>query len=341
MTSDDDLIPESVLDQAIAWAVRLHDSPNDMAARTELERWLAQGDMHRHAWAKTQKAWIQMGQVPATFAREWPRRHAGQARGGPSLAGSGPVESFPAVPRRRFGLRSAVVALAACLLIALAIPSLQVWISADYVTAVAETRRISLEDGSTVYLAADSAIAVNLKEGRRQLTLLRGEAYFEVAPDRSRPFSVRADDLNVTVTGTAFDVGFTERSFSIAVASGSVRVSRLGLKETGTVDLSPGQGVLIDRATGAGSDTAPTDRTVGAWRAGRLIVENTLLTDVVATIGRYRRGAIVIMDDALREKRVTGGYDLRDPEGALRVLVAPYGGTVREYTPWLLVLTTD
>src|SRR5262245_42247398 len=153
MTSDDNLIPEPVLDQAVAWAVRLHDSPDDTAARAEFEGWLAQGDVQARAWAKTQKAWVQMGQVPAAFAQEWPTRR---------------VASFPVAPRRRYGLRSAVAGLAACLLVALAIPTLRVWISADYATAVAETRQVPLEDGSTIHLGADSAVAVNLKEGERQ-----------------------------------------------------------------------------------------------------------------------------------------------------------------------------
>lgn len=341
MTSGNDLIPDPVLDQATGWAVRLHESPNDKAAQAEFAVWLAQGDVHARAWAKTQNALLQMGQIPAAFAHEWPRRRAGLATGEVTLLGRSPTYAFPPVRNPRSGVRSVAVALAACLLLALAVPSLQLWLAADYVTSVAETRQVPLEDGSTIHLGADSAIVVKLQENRRQVTLLRGEAYFEVAPDRSRPFTVSADDLEVTVTGTAFDVAMTDRSLSVAVASGAVHVSRPGLKETGAVELAPGQGLLIDRATGAATDTAPSDGTVGAWRSGRLIVENALLTDVVAAIDRYRSGAVVIMDDTLREKRVTGGYDLRDPERALRVLVAPYNGTVREYTPWLLVLSGE
>jgi transmembrane sensor len=340
MASQDDLIPEPVLDQATAWAIRLHDAPDDEVARAELEEWLAQSDAHARAWARTKKAWLQMGQVPAAFAHEWPRRRSARARARTAMFGRGRAEHLHPAPRRRFGLRRVVFGLAACLAVALVLPSAQIWISADYMTAVAEIRQVALEDGSTVHLGADSAIEVKFADRWRQVTLLRGEAFFEVAPDRARPFSVHADDLDVTVTGTAFDVGFTERSFSVAVASGSVRVSRAGLGSSGAVDLTPGQGILIDRATGERTDTAPSPRTVAAWRTGRLIVENAPLPEVVAAIGRYRSGAIYVADAALREKRVTGGYDLRDPERALRLLVAPYGGIVTEYTPWLLVLSS-
>jgi transmembrane sensor len=331
MTSDDELIPDAILDQATAWIVRLQESPNDKAARAEFKGWLAQSDVHARAWAKSKRAWGRMGQVPSAFAHEWPRRT--------SHGGSAAV--CPGFRPRRLGVRYAVIGLAACLFVALLLPSAQVWLIADYATAVAETSQISLEDGSTVHLGADSAMAVEFGAARRQVTLLRGEAYFDVVSDRERPFSVHADDLDVTVTGTAFDVGITDRSFSVTVGSGSVRVSRPGLKESGAVVLAPGQGLWIDRATGEASDTTTAGRTIAAWRSGHLIVENAPLTDVVAAIARYRRGVVVVADDALREKRVTGGYDLHDPERALRLLVAPYGGTVRQYTPWILVLSGD
>ncbi len=80
---------------------------------------------------------------------------------------------------------------------------------------------------------------------------------------------------------------------------------------------------------------------VASWRGGRLIAENVLLTDVVSTIGRYHAGSILVASAGMRAKRVTGVYDLRDPAGALRILAAPYGGTVREITPYLMVLTAD
>jgi transmembrane sensor len=305
--------------------VRLHDAPGDVSLRAGFADWLAQSEVHARAWAQTRQAWTHLGQVLPEFAHEWPRRIA-----------------FARPLARRGSRRRALAAaagLAACLLLALGLSPIRVALLADHATAVAETRQIALADGSTVHLGASSAIDVRFSDGRRRVTLLRGEAFFEVTPDHARPFSVRAADLDVTVTGTAFDVGFTENSFAVAVARGAVRVSRAGLGATGSVDLAPGQGLIIDRKSGTHTDTTPAPRTIAAWRGGQLIVENMPLTEVVAQLGRYHPGLILVADDALRDKRVTGGYDLHDPQSALRLLVAPYGGTVRAYTPWMLVLS--
>jgi transmembrane sensor len=328
MTVDDDLIPDPVLQRASAWALRLQAAPHDAALRADLAAWVAESDVNARAWRLTQKAWRLTGHAQLAFAHEWPSRQA-----------PGPPAARPS--RVRFGIRAAVLGLAACLLLVLALPSIQVRLAADYRTTVGESRRLLLEDGSTVHLASDSAIAVAFGASGREVHLLRGEAFFEVVPDSRRRFSVRAGDLSAIVTGTAFDVGLTEHSFSVAVAGGSVRVERAGTPGQGAVDLGPGQGVIIDRATGRPTDIGLPPHSVAAWRAGRLIVENAPLIDVVETIGRYHPGIVLVASNALREKRVTGVYDLGDPRSALRILSAPYGGTVRELTPWLLMLSAN
>lgn len=350
MTLDDDLIPDPALEKASSWALRLQGAPDDSGLRAAVSAWIAESDVNARAWALTQKAWRLTGGAKAAFAHEWPaapprQRPVPQRPLQETAATRRPPLSRPSSSRppahRRAGIRAATLAFAACLLLVLALPSIQLRLASDHRTEVGESRRLSLDDGSVVHLAPDSAIAVAFAAGARDVILLRGEAFFEVAPDRNRPFSVRAGDLDATVTGTSFDVGLTDRSFSVAVATGSVRVAQAGKPAESAVDLGPGQGVVVDRATGRTTDMSLAPSSVAAWRAGRLIVENARLTDVVETIGRYRAGGIVVASASLRGKRVTGVYDLNDPDGALRVLAAPYGGAVRAFTPYLLVLSAD
>jgi transmembrane sensor len=78
---------------------------------------------------------------------------------------------------------------------------------------------------------------------------------------------------------------------------------------------------------------------VASWRDGQLFVDNVTVSQVVDELQRYQKGWIVIADDRLAAQRVTGLYDLRDPGRALRALVQPSGGTVREITPFLHVLS--
>ncbi|WP_296346416.1 FecR domain-containing protein [Reyranella sp.] len=340
MSGDDDMIPDRVLEAASAWAFRLQDAPDDAGLRAELADWLAESDVHAEAWALTQRAWQVTGQARAAFAHEWPTASSTRSVVSRPTVSHGQSNVTP-LRRRRFGVRVTALAIAACLLLVFALPVLRVQLNASHATSVAEMREVSLEDGSRVTLAASSAISVSFAAGAREVTLLEGAAYFEVAPDRARPFTVRAGPVSTTVTGTAFDVAMTDRTVSVAVASGSVRVARTDNLSSSLADLGAQQGVVVDRSSGTVVETALQPGTVAAWRKGRLIVENALLTDVVAALDRSHAGSIVVASESLRGKRVTGVYDLADPAGALRVLSAPYGGVVRAFTPYLLVLSVD
>src|SRR5262249_27359208 len=85
-------------------------------------------------------------------------------------------------------------------------PGMLVRLEADYLTSTAELRTIELADGSTVALAGASAIAVSFTGGGRQVTLVEGEAFFNVKADATRPFEVVASSVRTTVVGTIFDV---------------------------------------------------------------------------------------------------------------------------------------
>ena len=80
-----------------------------------------------------------------------------------------------------------------------------VW-TADQRTLAGEQRVLTLDDGSRVTLAGDSAINLDLTDHQRRVTLLRGRVYFQVAPDPQRPFLVEAGEARVRVTGTRFEV---------------------------------------------------------------------------------------------------------------------------------------
>ncbi len=81
----------------------------------------------------------------------------------------------------------------------------RVW-GADQRTAAGEQRVLTLDDGSRLTLAGDSAINLDLVDHQRHVTLLRGRAYFQVASDPHRPFLVEAGEARVRVTGTRFEV---------------------------------------------------------------------------------------------------------------------------------------
>jgi transmembrane sensor len=306
----DDALPEALLQAAAEWHFRLRAAPQDEVLQTGFDAWLAEDARHADAWLLAQRGWSLAGECDA-------------------------MAVSPPAPRRMTRSLAAMVLLAACLGLALIWPDFTGF-GADYSTGTGQSRAVALSDGSTIVLDAGSAVDAAIDAARRNITLRRGEAYFAVTPDAARPFVVRAGDLSVTVTGTAFSVGMTERSYTVAVAEGAVTV-RHGVQEA--VALSPGERLEIDLKSGAVHVDAIDRAAIAAWRSGRLAVQDAALGDVVSAIRRHHRGLILTPDPALLERKVTGVFDLRDAPRALQALAGPYGARVAQYSPYLIVFS--
>lgn len=281
-------LPARVLTEAADRLLALRAAPDDPARQSEARAWVEAHPDHRRAWGLAERAWVAAGDA---LDRPLPR----------------------AVNRNR-GRRIAA-ALAACLALAFALPEVRVRLAADAVTPAGAGRTLALDDGSTVALAGDSALAVDLDGAARRLRLLRGAAYFEVAPDAARPFTVAAGAVTVTVRGTGFAVGRGDAVTTVAVAHGRVEVR----SEGETAVLAPGERLEIGETGRRLSAVDPAD--VALWRADRLAVRDAPLGEVLDAIARRHGGGYLIGGD-LRARRVTGVFDLSDPERALVALLA-------------------
>lgn len=309
-------------DQALDWFLRLQAAPGDAQLRAGMEQWCAADEANAKAYRKAERVWQMSAQLAPTTQAQWPVE--------PQLA---PVVALPSRPkRRRYWLGGAI---AACLVIALA-PSLSLRLQADYLTAAGETRDVTLADGSRVQLDGDSAIAVAYAGDRREVKLIRGQAFFKVMPDKSKPFHVRAEALDVMVTGTAFNVDIGAGQMRVAVQEGSVRVDDWRTAKALATQLTPGDRLDYHDGQARVARFAPAQ--TAAWRQGQVIADDTPVSDVVAELRRYTPGLVVLRNDDLGGKRVTGVYDLRKPLSALRAVVQPHGGKVESYGPWVIVL---
>jgi transmembrane sensor len=315
------------LEEAMDWLMRLRDAPADRALQAQLQDWVDSDPAHARAWERARMTWQIMSEVPPATAESW------QAGGPAEHRGRRVVRR---VPVRRGWL--ALTALAACLLLLLG-PTAYLHLNADHVTRTAELQRVTLADGSVVHLAPKSAIKAGFTEGQRHVELLAGEAFFEVVPNPDRPFTVKAEGLDVIVLGTSFDVRLAAQSLTVGVRSGQVGVRYDRGDPPLDAQLGPGERVIVERASATATrDKRPPDQ-IAAWRDHHLFVSNATVADVVEELRRYHNGWIVIADDLLAHERVTGLYDLRDPDRALRALVEPAGGQVRSMTPLLRVLS--
>ncbi|WDY57733.1 FecR family protein [Pseudomonas sp. PSKL.D1] len=305
-------------DQALDWLLRIQQAPHDAQLRAELAQWCASDTANAEAYGKAERVWRLTGQVAPTTAAQWPEPQSAK------------VIELPVRKQRRWWLGAAV---AACLMVALA-PSLSLRLQSDYRTADGETRSITLADGSVVQMDGDTAIAVDYSAGHRDVRLLTGQAFFEVAPDKNKPFHVRADGLRVTVTGTAFNVQLRPGRVGVDVQHGSVRVE----DQAHVLAAALTAGQRLRYVDGQAQVQAFQPSQAAAWRQGQLIADRTPVRELVEELARHVPGKVLLRDEALGNKRVTGVYDLLKPEAALRAVITPHGGKVHSYGPWLLVL---
>lgn len=307
--------------QVIDWLFRLKAAPDDQALRAEFDAWLARSDRHRKAYETITAIWRDAEELPPAVS---PRRRPGEV-----------PKAFGARPRLR-RVCYAAAAMAACLVVILAWPALQLRLAADHVTGIAELRELVLDDGSRVTLDAASAVAIDYSAGRRAVNLLSGQAFFDVIPLPDRPFVVAASDVNVRVTGTSFSVGMSDMGVAVAVETGKVSVSR-GAGELAA--LTVGQRLRVDPDGTAHRESVKPDD-VSAWRGRRIVVHEATVRDVVEQIGRHVPGVIVFGDREIAERRVTGVIDLWRPAEALHAVVDLQQGKILQITPYLTVISS-
>ncbi|MGU3494786.1 FecR family protein [Xanthobacteraceae bacterium A53D] len=251
---------------------------------------------------------------------------------------------LPAPRPRRLGLAWASAAAAVLLVLAGTLygPGLLLNLRADYVTATAERREITLPDGSRMTLDAASAVALDFADGRRTVRLLAGEAFFDVVHDTAHPFKVDGRYGEVTVTGTAFAVRTGAREDEVVLARGAVEVQALpragALARAGApARLAPGDMASISESGVSAVRQVDTARHL-AWLEGRLSFSRRPMGAVLDDLRRYYDGTILVMDGDLLERAVSGSYRLDDPALVVRSLAEATGVRLDTLPGGLLVL---
>ncbi|WP_281932545.1 FecR family protein [Methylocystis iwaonis] len=206
---------------------------------------------------------------------------------------------------------------------------------ADYSTGVGERRTVTLTDGSRVELDSHSAIAVRFEAGLRRVTLLSGEAWFEVAPIASRPFVVEAAGGTVTALGTAFDVALQKNGARVAVSEHAVAVASGGER----LIVETRQETSYEADTPARAPVSVAAENVAAWRRGALVVEDRSLGEALTILGRYRYGYVFCLRASTCARRVSGVFSTAEPLTTLREIEFFLGLRAIHLTNYLIFLT--
>lgn len=327
-----DGVKDKADEEALHWLIALEEAEDDADMLARFRAWLSASTDNLRAWDEARHVWNLVGEAKAVPADDVIALAAGER-----------IASRHVPGRRRAWMtaRRSLLAGAGLMAICLAVvvqPTIDIWLSADYSTGIAQSLEVRLDDGSTVHLGADSAIQVRFEPSVRRVTLLSGEAFFEVAADAERPFRVDAGEVETTVLGTAFNVALSADAVSVAVDHGRVGVAATHQDAALSAPLGAGDWVRVAHG-GAVERGMDAGELAGGWRSGMLVVRDRPVGDVVDEIRRHYRGRIVLAAADFADLRVTGVYDLNDPVEALRAVAEAHGARLWQVSPWLTVVS--
>ncbi|WP_347303020.1 FecR domain-containing protein [Croceibacterium sp. TMG7-5b_MA50] len=309
-------------DEATAWAARMDAGPLADADRIALDRWLAADPLNKGALLRAQAMLCLIYEAPD---------RAAEMDGGPAAVAPQAEAPGIAAPARRwrwpvgFAATAAVAAAAATLLLLPGKP-----VSADYATRTGEVRRVALDDGSRAIINTASEVEIEIGSTRRVVTLAHGEAWFNVAKDRERPFTVQAGPIRVTAVGTAFAVRRNSGSATVTVTEGRVEI-RNTADPHHIVSAGAGEATTIAFAPRLPAPRIrPARESALAWRDGDIVLDGMTLQAAVDEFNRYNIRKVTIASPQIARKSMVGYFRINQPEQFAAAAAGLVGGSVEQ-----------
>lgn len=296
MSEDEERSAGQLREEAAWWFAHMRGPQADQD-RAAFEQWLARGALHRAAYNRVAERFAE-GKHLKDYYRTERRRRLVKIGAGAALL----VSLYPALTLLTKGGSHPITA------------PRGMYDRGQFVTVVGQVRSIKLADGSRILLDSDSLVAVRFDAQRRVIDLRRGRARFDVAHE-TRPFSVTANAIEVTATGTVFDVSLTNRNVvDVHLIRGTVGVARRAANDAASpqppIILHAGQSARLSDNGRLARSAAQSDDI--AWPALRLEFDRTRLADVVERSNRNSLETIVVPDPAIANLRVSGTFRADD-----------------------------
>ena len=305
-------VSSQVLDEAIAWQLRLGDGAESTQICNELQRWLNQSTEHAKAWAQLGGIDQQLDAINSPSARIALQISANSGR-------------------RTVGRAFLGLVLLGVLGVGMALQSqpLPVWL-ADQRTGAGRQQSLTLADNSHVRLNSRSALDIRFDQQERRLFLHSGEVLVETAPGNDpRPFIVETQQGDLRALGTRFIVRREGEATRLIVLESAVAALPGGLQAGRTV--RAGEQVVMHRDHLDDNQQAPL--AADAWSRGMLVVEDLPLGDLLAKLAEYRHGYLGL-DPSLESLRISGSFPLHDTDRALAALPPSLPVQIKRHTDW-------
>jgi transmembrane sensor len=299
------MVMAKIDEDALAWMLRQSERPLTAEEQAAFDAWHDADVRHSGAYLRAQAIWAALD----TTALQKDMR--------PS-PGTLAAESNPSILSHKTSRRALLIGGASGLTAAAIAGVFALPKHADGTvlkTAVGEFRKVPLADRSVASLNSASHIEVSMTAKARRVILTEGEAWFEVAKDPEKPFSVEAGNVRIQAVGTAFSVRRRDTGADVMVTEGVVLAWTDGGSGERRKMVAGEEAFIPDHAAEITVSAAPAEiERKLAWRDGNLVFDNDTLLSAVDDFNRYNAQKLVIADPALREERFFGQYKIDAPQ---------------------------
>ncbi len=314
---------EDIRIRAADWLMQKHVSDDwSKADQVALDQWLAQSPAHLLAYWRLDAAWSRTERLAAL--------------GRPARVRAVFEDVGKVIP---FLIRAAAVVLLAAVSFVAFTQFENHPAGERYVTSVGGHETIKLADGTLIELNTDTALRLLSAPDRRQVWLEKGEAYFQVAHNPHRPFSVMVGNRRVTDIGTKFVIRRNADFTKVSVLDGEVSVSKTqqGISEK-AVSLSRGEVFLANADKSSVKRATASEMSLQlTWRRGVLVFYQRPLAQAVEELNRYNSQKIVIASPDIGRLVVTGTLSAGEPEQFVRMAHNLFGLHVERKNEEILI----
>ena len=164
---------------------------------------------------------------------------------------------------------------------------------------------LTLSDGTRVWLNSETSIQYPVVFGTKERRVfIQGEAYFEVAKDAKKPFTVQFMSSSVTVLGTSFNIRAypEEKQSQTTLAEGSVRIYSPG----SSMLLKPGEQAEVKALSGEMVKKEVEVKTFTSWKDGRFVFEQEPLENIMRTLERWYDIRVIFRDEGAKRISLSG-----------------------------------
>lgn len=188
--------------------------------------------------------------------------------------------------------------------------------SSETVVPLGSQAKIILPDGTIAWLNSGSTLKYSNFYGKKNReVLLSGEGYFEVTKDKSKPFFVHTNNIQVKVLGTVFNVRsyMNDRTVEVNLLEGKVDVSMLDNNSSKKLILIPNEKMIYNKNTKTMYSCKADAAKSAQWTIGKLCFVNSSLKDISKDLERKYNVKIILESDRVKNEIFSGSLDLNQP----------------------------